>query len=209
MSRPSVLRPLDPAAAFFFLADRVSCMNFVAIAERSGALDAQRIRSGLEAMQAGNPLLRTRVVWTADGGLCFAEAPGYSIGLECRTTNADDWQTEIERELARPFADDEAPLIRCLYLQMSSAERSVPALCCHHSIADQPGTRRHCSCRARSTCGRIFSPSRRRHRPASMSACSLRPLSSMRVPTCGIWRAKSSLRPGASWHVEKRPGRSP
>ncbi len=136
MTEQSILRPLDPGEAFFFMADRISCMNFVVLAERSGHLDPERIRVGLAVMQQANPLLQTRIIWSAEDGLCFAAAPGKPITLAFRELASDDWQAVIESELARPFGENEAPLIRCLYLQMRSPERSVLALCFHHSIAD-------------------------------------------------------------------------
>ncbi len=136
MSSHCVARPLDPAEAFFFMADRVSCMNFVFFAERSGHLDPGRIRAALAVIQDENPLLRSSISWSADRGLCFEPAPGTPIDLGCREVNADDWQTWLEQELARPFGEGVAPLIRCLYLEMPSPERSVLALVFHHAVAD-------------------------------------------------------------------------
>lgn len=136
MSRHCVARPLDPAEAFFFMADRVSCMNFVFFAERSGHLDPGRIRAALAVIQAENPLLRSSISWTADRGLCFEPAPGAPIDLECREASANDWQTWIEHELAHPFAEGAAPLVRCLYLEITCPDRSVLALVFHHSVAD-------------------------------------------------------------------------
>jgi NRPS condensation-like uncharacterized protein len=136
MSNDGIARPLDPAEAFFFLSDRVSCMNFVFFAERSGHLDPRRIQVALAAIQEENPLLRARITWTADRGFCFEPAPDAAIDLQCREVHADDWKPWIERELAHPFAENAAPLIRCVYLAMSSPERSVLALVFHHSVAD-------------------------------------------------------------------------
>jgi NRPS condensation-like uncharacterized protein len=136
MSSHCVARPLDPAEAFFFMSDRISCMNFVFFAERSGHLDPARIRAALAVIQDENPLLRSRISWSADRGLCFEPASGTPIDLECREANANDWQTWLEYELAHPFAEGAAPLIRCLYLEMSSPEQSVLALVFHHAVAD-------------------------------------------------------------------------
>lgn len=136
MSNESIARPLDPAEAFFFLSDRISCMNFVLLAERSGHLDPERIRQALAVIQEENPLLRARIAWTADRGFAFEPAPGAPVDLVCREVHADDWEAWIERELAQPFAEGTAPLVRCLYLAMSGPERSVLALVFHHSVAD-------------------------------------------------------------------------
>lgn len=136
MSNHGVSRHLDPAEAFFFMADRVSCMNFAILAERSGHLDPELIRSSLAVIQDENPLLQVRIRWTDDHGLCFEPAAGTPIDLACRTVDAGDWQRWIERELAHPFAPGSAPLMRCRYLEMSSPGRSVLVLVFHHSIAD-------------------------------------------------------------------------
>jgi NRPS condensation-like uncharacterized protein len=136
MLSPSLLRHLDPAEAFFFMADRVSCMNFVVFAERAGHLDTGRIRRGLGVIQAENPLLRARILWTAEDGLCFAAAPEQAIELACHEVAGDDWPAWIEGELASPFAEGASPLLRCLYLRLSSPARCVLALCFHHSIGD-------------------------------------------------------------------------
>lgn len=136
MPLESIDRPLDPGEAFFFLADRSSCMNFVLFAERSGHLDPERIRAGLAGLQRENSLLRARITWSSDAGLRFQTAADGPIALECRTSSARDWQPWIEHELGRPFAGNAAPLLRCQYLQWSAPDRSVLALTFHHAIGD-------------------------------------------------------------------------
>jgi NRPS condensation-like uncharacterized protein len=136
LSNHSVSRHLDPAEAFFFMADRVSCMNFAIFAERSGHLDPELIRSSLGVIQDENPLLQVCIRWTEDHGLRFEPMASTSIDLVCRTVDADNWQRWIEQELAHPFPPGSAPLMRCRYLEMSSPERSVLVLVFHHSIAD-------------------------------------------------------------------------
>lgn len=76
MPADPVDRALDPGEAFFFLADRNSCMNFVMFAERRGQLAAERIRAGLAQLQQQNPLLRARITWTAGAGLRFQTSAG-------------------------------------------------------------------------------------------------------------------------------------
>lgn len=132
-------RPLDAGESFFFLADRVSCMNFVMFAERSGALDPARITAGLGRLQRENQLLEARITWTEAGGLRFESAARVPIALECRATPPDGWQAWIERELARPFELGEVPLMRCQYLHWPAADGAagcVLALTFHHAIAD-------------------------------------------------------------------------
>ncbi|HLA34668.1 MAG TPA: condensation domain-containing protein [Rhodocyclaceae bacterium] len=135
MNTPTIVRHLDPGEAFFFMADRVSCMNFVLIAERAARLEPERIRRALACLQRENALLNVNIVWNDSDGLCFAAAPDAVIELEYRSVTDDGLET-IEAELARPFAAEVAPLMRCLYLQWEQSERSALALCFHHAIGD-------------------------------------------------------------------------
>lgn len=139
MQKVCIDRPLDAGESFFFLADRVSCMNFVMFAERNGELDPIQIAAGLRRLQQENRLLEARITWTDTGGLRFESAASVPIALECRATQADGWQASIERELARPFDLGDAPLMRCQYLHWSAADGApacVLALTFHHTIAD-------------------------------------------------------------------------
>lgn len=54
-------RPLDPGERFFWLANRVSCMNFVVFAELEGGVDASRLRAALDRAQRIHPLLLAAV----------------------------------------------------------------------------------------------------------------------------------------------------
>lgn len=135
-SAAPIIRPLDPGESFFYMSDRVSCMNFVVFAERRGHLSLERLRQALDLVQQENLLLRASIHWTQENGLCFTHAGGPVIELRCHSVTAQDWQHPIEQQLSEPFAFGAAPLMRCLYLQMDAPERSVLALCFHHAIAD-------------------------------------------------------------------------
>ncbi len=129
-------RPLDPAESFFYLLDRISCMNFVVFAERAGHLDPEHVRAALEVLRAVYPLLQVRISAAPKSALHFSPGAATTIPVQCVATAADRWQDEIAHELARPFATDEAPLVRCLYLHWSAPQRCVLALTFHHCIAD-------------------------------------------------------------------------
>ncbi|HSO44016.1 MAG TPA: hypothetical protein VLQ47_00660 [Rhodoferax sp.] len=129
-----IIRPLDPGESFFYMSDRVSCMNFVVFAERRGHLELERIRRALDLVQQENLLLQAGIHWSREDGLCFTQVPGARIELRRPSVTADHWQGCIEQQLSEPFACEAAPLMRCLYLEMP--ERSVLALCFHHAIAD-------------------------------------------------------------------------
>ena len=59
-------RALDPAERFFWLSDRVSCMNFVVFAELDGVVDARALRAALDRAQRRHPLLRVRIATDGD-----------------------------------------------------------------------------------------------------------------------------------------------
>ncbi|MCW2312890.1 hypothetical protein [Rhodoferax antarcticus] len=136
-------RPLDPGEAFFFLCDHVSCMNFVVLAERTAALAPERIRRALKTVQQEHALLQTQTSWTQENGLRFEPAPGALIELHCHQSSAEHWPGLIEHELSSPFAPGTAPLMRCVYIEVATADAPasaapscVLALTFHHSIAD-------------------------------------------------------------------------
>lgn len=136
MTHTTTLRHLDPGEAFFTLNDHVSCMNFVVFAERTGHLVPERIRRALDTLQRDNQLLQTGLRWTEADGLCFVSEPDASIELRCHTTIEANWQGFIEQQLSEIFPIGSAPLMRCLYLEMPSPQRSVLALCFHHAVGD-------------------------------------------------------------------------
>lgn len=142
MQHPHFLRTLDPGEAFFCMTDLVSCMNFVVFAERMGCLQPAQIRTALDIVQKENTLLQASISWAEDTGLCFVHAPDIGIELQCHVCAGADWQSAIEQQLSLPFATGEAPLMRCLYLDIEPCAdpvrppRSVLALCFHHTVAD-------------------------------------------------------------------------
>jgi len=129
-------RPLDPGEVFFFLADRLSCMNFVLYAERPQAWDGGRLRLALDRLVAENPLLRVGIQWDSGQGPRFVPATAPRIALETRQGDAGDWLRCVEDELSRPFDEGDAPLLRCLQVLCPQGGNSVLMLCFHHSIAD-------------------------------------------------------------------------
>ncbi|HYW33695.1 MAG TPA: condensation domain-containing protein [Candidatus Bathyarchaeia archaeon] len=129
-------RKLDPAEYFFWLADRVSCRNFAMFAELAGELDPEAVAAALRRAQHRHPALRRRFavarseVWLEPTG----DAP---IGLRCVAAADADWRPLIERELATPFAPEDAAPMRCLYAVLPGEPKAaLLALTFHHSVAD-------------------------------------------------------------------------
>lgn len=126
-------RPLDRAEAFFWFLDRVSSMNFAAIAEGEGDLDAPALAAALDRARQAHPLLAAAIVADAAGGLAFAPRPAAPIPLV--EAPGDGWRDALADAIVAPFALDEAPLARAYRFDLGGG-RWVVAIVFHHSIAD-------------------------------------------------------------------------
>lgn len=126
-------RPLDRAEAFFWLLDRVSSMNFAAIAEGQGDLDAATLAAALERARGAHPLLSAAIVADATGSLAFEPRPEAPMSLT--EVSGPDWRERLADEIVSPFALGEAPLARAYRFDLG-AGRWVAAIVFHHSIAD-------------------------------------------------------------------------
>ncbi|HXQ40183.1 MAG TPA: hypothetical protein VN821_02880 [Candidatus Udaeobacter sp.] len=129
-------RKLDPAEYFFWLADRVSCRNFVMFAELAGELDPVATAAALARAQKRQPALRRRFV--LDRGEVWLEpAEDAPIALRSVAGSNGEWGPLIERELATPFAPDDPAPMRCLYATLpGQPAAALLALTFHHSLAD-------------------------------------------------------------------------
>jgi hypothetical protein len=129
-------RKLDPAEYFFWLADRVSCRNFVMLAELAGELDLDALAAALARAQKRQPALRRRFA-LSQGEVWLEPAEDAPIALRSVVESNDDWGPLIERELATPFAPDDPAAMRCLYAALPGQPAvAILALTFHHSLAD-------------------------------------------------------------------------
>ncbi len=129
-------RRLDPAEYFFWLADRVSCRNFVMFAELTGELDPEALAAALRLARQRHPALRRR--FAEDCSDVWLEPSGdVPINVRCIAAPNADWRPLIERELAAPFAPEDAVPMRCLYATLpGEPTAALLALTFHHSLAD-------------------------------------------------------------------------
>jgi hypothetical protein len=135
MVRQEHCRRLDPAERFFWLADRVSCRNFVMLAELEGDIARAPLERALAAQLSRHEALRWR--FQADQPLVSTEpVADCRIGLREATASGNDWRATIAAELAMRFAPGQVPLLRCTLLHLPAAQASVLALTFHHSLAD-------------------------------------------------------------------------
>lgn len=136
MNAPAFSRPLDAGEKFFWLLDRVSCMNFVVFAELECNVEAAALQAALARVQLRHPLLNCTITADDSGQMAFCPAEPAPITLQVTETDSSNWQQPLQAQLAQPFADTEHPLLRALYLPRSDAKTSIFALTYHHSIAD-------------------------------------------------------------------------
>ena len=134
LKRPaSIDRRLGPTELIYCLLDKLYCLNFVAVAELDGRLDAGRLARALRAVQLEQPLLRARVA-LIDGRHWFKPVPIEQCPLKVEAHPLRGWRTACAAELGKPFAGD-APLARFLWFA-GRGRRSVVAMAFYHPIAD-------------------------------------------------------------------------
>jgi len=131
---PAVSRPLDRAEAFFWFLDRCSSMNFAVMAEGEGPLAPEAFADAVANAQRVHPLLAVAIESPGGGPLAFVPRPEAAIALE-RQSPGEAWGERIAKALARPFALDEAPLVRALWHEAGGG-RWAAALVFQHCIAD-------------------------------------------------------------------------
>lgn len=134
------VRRLDASEAYFYLMDRVSCMNFVTIVERDSAWPEDQLRRALDLLIEEEPILRVRVALLGEpADLWFVPMSSPSIPLEHIDLDSSDWDARIEGELAQPFRDDSVPLVRCSQLRSVKDGKACLMLTMHHCISDGRG----------------------------------------------------------------------
>lgn len=136
MSESYLLRALDPSERFIWLLDRISCANFVVMAELTGRpISEESLRRGLDKLQASHPLLCAQVLEEDSAGtVAFRRVEGAQIPLQVEERREDDWTTSIQAEFTATFPDPSQPLARCRLLRLP--DRSVLSMTFHHVIAD-------------------------------------------------------------------------
>jgi len=134
LKRPaSINRRLGPTELIYCLLDKLYCLNFVAVAELDGRLDAVRLTNALRAVQQEQPLLRARVALVG-ARHWFKPVPIEKCALKVETHTLRNWRSTCAAQLVMPFPGD-APLARFLWFA-GHGQRSVAAMVFYHPIAD-------------------------------------------------------------------------
>jgi hypothetical protein len=126
-------RPLGPLEELYWFYGRATPFHFALCAEIEGRTELPEWRMGLKVLQQKRPISTMGVGRNSAGSLSFLQQ-SHDIPLRVVTHPAARWQEEIAAELADPFDESAAPLLRVVLLHQ--ADRSIVILVADHSILD-------------------------------------------------------------------------
>jgi hypothetical protein len=130
----ALVRPIGALERQFFRYAERNPVHFLLVAEFDMVLDAQQLRSALDAVQRRHPLLSVHVEDHPSSRLGFYRAPTVArIPLTVRDGDSD-WRSLAATELTRPFDRSTAPLIRATLLRTPTSSAIVLTL--DHTIGD-------------------------------------------------------------------------
>lgn len=136
MKKPALLdRRLGRTEHIYWLLDQLYCLNFLAVAELEGPLNADDLQAALDIVQQENPALRVQITTDRAGRPRFKSVPADARPLLLETRALRNWRQAIEAQLITRFEYEEAPLARFLWFR-GQGKKSVVAMVFHHSIAD-------------------------------------------------------------------------
>lgn len=133
----AVYRPLGAEEQIYWLHDQACPLHFALTAQIKGKFSVDRLQQTLTLVQRRHPFLRVRIALDEAEHPWFVEDSA-SIPLRVvQRQSEQDWQREVEREIATPFVWSQAPLVRVVLVYSSDdAELSELIVVSHHSIAD-------------------------------------------------------------------------
>jgi hypothetical protein len=128
-------RPLGGMEHFISLIDQHRPLHFAMAAQIEGPTSIPAWRSALDKLQERHPLLSVAIEMDAGHAPYFRTVRDVPIPLRVIPgPTVSNWEAEVARELATPFALGQAPLARAVL--MHGPFESVFILTTHHSIAD-------------------------------------------------------------------------
>jgi hypothetical protein len=137
MQSVDLCRPLGAGEQRLWLHDQAHPLHFVLTAQIKGRFTVDQLQQALSQVQRQHPLLRVCIALDESGHPWFIE---HSTKIPLRVVqrqSEQDWQREVEQEIAAPFVWSQAPLVRVVLVQSRySLEMSELIVTCHHSIAD-------------------------------------------------------------------------
>jgi len=129
-------RPVGTAERFYWLFDRVSCTNFVVVAELVRPIDPGALAEALGEARQAYPLLDARIGLDEKGQVILEPglAPAERSRVDVRAVDGDG-AAGVATQLSEPFPWGSHPLHRfALHRRADSSERLVATF--HHALLD-------------------------------------------------------------------------
>lgn len=132
-----VCRPLGIIEQVFWLQDQAHPLHFALTATIRGRFSVDQLQQALTLIQKRHPLLRVRIAVDEAKQPWFVEHSACIPLRVVQRQSEQDWQREVEQEIATPFVWSQSPLVRVVLIHSSNgAELSELIVTCHHAIAD-------------------------------------------------------------------------
>ncbi|MBD2524702.1 condensation domain-containing protein [Nostoc sp. FACHB-133] len=127
-------RQLGIEEHIFWLHDQAIPLHFTVAAKVIGELQVDSLQQALALVQQRHPLLRVRIVPDSLGNPWLNEDSATIPLRVVQRQSEQQWQQEVEQELAYPFNWNQAPLIRMVLVHAAHCSELI--ITCHHAIAD-------------------------------------------------------------------------
>jgi NRPS condensation-like uncharacterized protein len=127
-------RQLGSEERIFWSYEQVRPMHFTLAANIIGTLPVDRLHEALTLVQQRHPLLNVRIVLDQSGTPWFMRDSAKIPVRLVKRHSEQQWQQEVEHEIANPFDWDQAPLVRVVLLQGNDVSDLI--ITCEHIITD-------------------------------------------------------------------------
>lgn len=108
--------------------------HFAVTAKVVGKLTIKQLQDALIGVQKRHPFLRGKLALDQSGYPWFVEEPATIPLRVVERQDEQQWQQEVEHELAHPLDWNQAPLIRMVLVHATDVSELI--ITCHHVLAD-------------------------------------------------------------------------
>jgi Condensation domain len=117
-----------------WLYDQAAPCHFAVTAKIVGELSIEQLQQTLVWVQQRHPLLRGKIALDQSGYPWFVEDLANIPLRVVKRQSEEQWQQEVEQEIAHPFDWNQAPLIRMVLVHATDVSELI--ITCHHALAD-------------------------------------------------------------------------
>jgi NRPS condensation-like uncharacterized protein len=121
-----------------WLYDQAAPCHFAVTAKIVGELSIEQLQKTLVWVQQRHPLLRGKIALDQSGYPWFVEELANIPLRVVKRQSEQQWQQEVEQEIAHPFDWNQAPLIRMVLVHATDVSELI--ITCHHVLADGMST---------------------------------------------------------------------